>query len=65
MKYIAALLGAANAVSIQDYNETSAHTHTEYGSEERFRDVEVLYDEIEYAIEFKTDTEIRTKQVPI
>ena len=65
MKYIAALIGAVNAVSVNDYNETSVHTHTSYGTEERFRDVEVYYDEIEYAIETKTETEVRTRQIPV
>ena len=66
MKYIAALLGAVNAVSIQDgYEPSFEHTHVEYGTEERFRDVEVLYDEIQYSIETKTESEIRTRQIPV
>ena len=65
MKYIAALIGAINAVSIQDYQETSEHTHTTYGEEERFRDVEVFYEEIEYSIETKTESEVRTRQIPV
>ena len=65
MKYIAALIGAVNAVSVNDYHETSVHTHTSYGTDERFRDVEVYYDEIEYGIETKTETEVRTRQIPV
>ena len=66
MKYIAALLGAVNAVSIKDgYEPAAEHTHVEYSTEELFRDVEVLYDEIEYSIETKTETETRTRQIPV
>ena len=65
MKHIAALLSAVNAVSVQDYQETSVHTHTTYGEEERFRDVEVFYDEIEYSIETRIENEVRTRQIPV
>jgi hypothetical protein len=63
MKFAVALISAVSAVEFgyDDY----AHAHTEYGEETLFRDIEVTYDEIDYSISTKTDTEIRTRQVPI
>ena len=61
MKFAAALISAVSAFGYDDYE----HSHTEYGEETLFRDVEVAYDEIEYSIATKTETEVRTRQVPV
>ena len=63
MKFTVALIASAAAVEF-GYDEYP-HAHTEYGEETRFRDVEVVYDEIEYSIATKIETEVRTRQVPI
>ena len=67
MKFALTLIGAINAVAIQDGYESEpyVHTHTEYGEDTRFRDVEVLYEETDYQINTKTETEVRTRQIPM
>ena len=65
MKFIAALLGAINAVSVQGDYESVEHTHVEHGTEQQTRDIEVLYDETTYDIQTRTETEVRTRQVPV
>jgi hypothetical protein len=60
--FAALLIGAVSAVEF-GYDEYE-HAHTEYGEETKFRDVEVHYDEIEYSVATKEETEIRTRQVP-
>ena len=65
MKFTVALISAAAAVEWQKPQDTYLHEHTIYGEETLFRDVEIAYDEIEYSIATKTETEIRTRQVPI
>merc|ERR1719237_1961405 len=63
MKFAVALIASATAVEF-GYDEYE-HSHTIIGTEAQFNDVEVYYDEIEYAIQTKVDTEVRTRQVPI
>ena len=63
MKFIASLLAAVASAS--GYDDEYEHTHTEYGEDIRYRDVVVYYDEIEYSINTKTETEVRTRQVPV
>jgi hypothetical protein len=62
MKFTVALIASAAAVQ---WEQTWEHAHVEYGEETKFRDVEVQYDEIEYSIQTKQETELRTRQVPI
>ena len=47
--FAVAMISAVTAVEF-GYDEYP-HAHTEYGEETRFRDVEVIYDEIEYWVE--------------
>ena len=49
----ALILATASAVGHHEgwHPEEYEHVHTEYGEETRFRDVEVIYDEIEYWVE--------------
>ena len=65
MKFIAALLGAINAVSVQGDYESVEHTHVEHGTAQEKRDIEVTYDEVTYDIQTRTETEVRTRQVPV
>ena len=67
MKFAATLIGAVSAVSVKDgYEPTDyEHTHVEYSTETRFRDVEVVYEETEYQINTKLESEIRTRQIPM
>ena len=62
MKFISALLAGLTSAS---YDDTYEHTHVQRGEEIRFRDVELHYDEIEYNILTKVETEVRTRQIPI
>ena len=61
--FAVALIGAVSAVEFgyDDY----AHNHTELGEQTLFRDVEVVYDEVDYSIGYNTEVETRTRQVPI
>ena len=68
MKFTVALIAAASAAEFGYNNilgDNYDHAHVDIGEETRFRDVEVAYDEIEYTVATKTETEIRTRQVPI
>lgn len=65
MKYIAGLIAAVQAASDGYEPNEYEHTHVEYGEETRFRDVLVYYDEIEYNILSRPETEVRTRQVPV
>jgi hypothetical protein len=58
----ALILATASAV---EWEETYEHTHVEKGEEARFRDVEVIYDEVEYWVKTRQETEVRTRQVPV
>jgi hypothetical protein len=64
MKFATALILATSKAVEFGYDDY-AHAHTEYGEETQFRDIEVVYDEIEYSIDHKTETEVRTRQIPI
>ena len=46
MKFIAALLGAVNAVSVNADYDVVEHTHVENGTSQGLRDVEVVYEEV-------------------
>ena len=66
MKFAAALiLATTSAVEVEFGYDEYPHAHTEYGEEHRFRDIEIPYDEIEYTIGHKTETEVRSRQIPI
>ena len=67
MKLAATLIGAVSAVSIQDGYEATdyEHTHISYSTETQFEEYEVLYEETEYQINTKTESEIRTRQIPM
>ena len=47
------------------YDEEFTHNHYIEGEEYELRDIEVIYDEIEYTIITKLDHEVRTRQVPV
>ena len=50
----------------QGYNhEEYPHKHVEYGSKAEFKDVPVTYEEIEYNVEYRTESEVRTRNVPV
>ena len=51
MKTFASALILATASAVGWGHDEYEHAHTEYGEETRFRDVEVIYDEIEYWVE--------------
>ena len=55
----AMVLATAHAVEF-GYDEYE-HAHVEYGEEDRFRDIEVAYDEIEYTIDHIHEVEVRTR----
>ena len=62
-----ALISASSAaLSVADgYENEYEHSHVEYGEADKFRDVEVLYDEVEYTVNTKIETEVRTRQIPV
>ena len=64
MKFTTALILATSKAVEFGYDEYE-HAHTEYGEETKFRDIEITYDEIEYTVNHKTETEVRTRQIPI
>ncbi len=37
----------------------------EYDEADKFRDIEVLYDEVDYTVNTKIETEVRSRQVPV
>ena len=58
MKSFTLALIATRAAAIQvasDYDNTWEHSHIEYSETDKFRDVEIFYDEIEYTISTVTD----------
>ena len=67
MRLSLAILSCASAVTVrEDYEpEVYEHTHTIYGEEEVFGETEVFYEEIQYDLTTRTDTEVRTRQVPV
>ena len=52
MKSFAAalILATAQAIGVQGGYDEYEHTHTEYGEATEFRDVEVIYEEVDYSI---------------
>ena len=61
MKPFASSLILATAAAVGWEENTYEHAHVEYGEEYRFRDVEVIYEEVEYWVETKTETEVRSR----
>jgi hypothetical protein len=62
-----ALISASSAaLSVADgYDNEYEHSHVEYVEADRFRDIEVLYDEVDYTVNTKIETELRSRQVPV
>ena len=63
--FATALVLASTAAVEFGYDNGYEHAHVEYGEEDRFRDIEVAYDEIEYTIDHEHKVEVRTRQIPV
>ena len=50
---------------IPTYDDEYVHTHVEYGEADKFRDIPVVYEEIEYTIDHRNEPELRTRQIAI
>ena len=67
---LACIIASSAAVSVPSYGgydeeEGYEHQHIEHGEADRFRDIPIEYEEIEYTIDHKTDVEVRTRQIPV
>jgi hypothetical protein len=56
---------AALQVPIPSYHDEYEHSHVAYGEADKFQDVIIEYEEIEYSIGHKTETEVRSRQIPV
>ena len=70
MKSFSLALIAASSAAVTVTNDllgenTYEHEHVEYGEADKFADVIIEYEEIEYSIDFKTKQEVRTRQIPV
>ena len=67
MKLALTILSCASAVAVrEDYEpELYEHTHTIYGEQDVFGETEVFYEEIQYDLTTRTESEVRTRQVPV
>ena len=62
---LAMIVASSSALQVGGYGEEYEHTHQEYGEADKFRDVPIEYEEIEYTIDTKIKTEVRTRQIPL
>lgn len=62
---LAMIAASAAAVPTPSYDDEYAHNHVEYGEADKFRDIPIVYDEIEYTIDHKNEPEVRTRQIPV
>ena len=62
---LAMIVASSTALQVGGYGEEYDHAHTEYGEADKFRDIPIEYEEIEYTIDHKTKTEVRTRQIPL
>ena len=62
------IVASAAAVSVlppPSYGNEYEHQHIDYGEADKFVEVPIEYEEIEYTIDHKNEPELRTRQIPL